>query len=181
MVREGRPVGSRSWIPRHLQGISINSSNQFVFSLFRTNCTAQDKETTLVPLSRMTRMYNLIWLVGKAESPGPSSPVGPKTCWIPNRNVTHAPSPLQLAKAGSLGKQEHTPWEDGNDLWMQNKNYLFAWSDANSQTMAMFFLDPLVGFILRHPKLCGPVYLSKVLSVELNTELNFLLPTKLKL
>lgn len=70
MVREGRPVGSRSWIPRHLQGISINSLNQFVFSLFRTNCTTQDKETALAPLSRMTWMYKLIWLVGKAESLG---------------------------------------------------------------------------------------------------------------
>lgn len=180
MVREGRPVGSRSWIPRHLQGISINSLNQFVFSLFRTNCTTQDKETALAPLSRMTWMYKLIWLVGKAESLGLSSPVGPKTCWILNPSVTHAASPLQPAKAGSLGKQEHTPWEDGNDLWMQNKNYSFAWSDANSQTTAMFFLDPLVGFLLRDPKLCGPVYLSEVLSVEVNNELNFLLPTKLK-
>lgn len=117
-----------SWLQKLNTKRPTGNLNKFIkpicfLSLFRTNCKVQDKEMTLVSVSSMMWMYNLIWLVGKAESPGPSSPVGPKTWWILNWNVTHAPSPLQLAKAGSLGKQEHTPWEDRKDLWMQNKNY----------------------------------------------------------
>lgn len=164
MVKEGQLVGSRSWIPRDLQGISINSPNQIVFSLC-SELIAQFK-TRRWPWFLSPGwgwMYNLIWLVGKAKSPGPSSPVEPKTWWILNWNVTHPPRPLQPAKAGSLGKQEHTPWENGKDLWMQNKNYLFAWPDANSQTVAKLFLDPFVGFILRDTKLCEVVYISEAL------------------
>lgn len=46
---------------------------------------------------------------------------------------------------------------------MQNKNYLFVWADANLQTLAMLFLDPHVGFIVKDPKLCGMVYINLVL------------------
>lgn len=60
--------------------------------LFRTDCTVQDKEMTLVPVSRMTWMYNLIWLVGKAESQGQARLWGPKPPGFQTRTLQMMPA-----------------------------------------------------------------------------------------
>lgn len=75
--------------------------------LFRTDCTVQDKEMTLVPVSRMTWMYNLIWLVGKAESQGQARLGAQNLLDSKPEHYTWC-KPTSASKAGSLGKQEHT-------------------------------------------------------------------------
>lgn len=163
MVREGWPVRSRSWTPRDLQGISINSSNQLIFSLF-SELIAQFK-TRRWPwlLSQGWRGCITSSDLWEKLSPwGQACLWGPKPAGFWTGTLHTLQAHFSLPRLADWGGRS-TPTKDGKDLWMRNKNYLFAWSDANSQTVAMFFLDPFIGFILRDPKLCGVVYISEPL------------------
>lgn len=163
MAREGRAVGSRSWIPKDLQGISINSSNPFVFSL----CSEQ---TAQLKTRGWPWLLSQGWCGCKTssdlwEKPSPWGQAclsGPKPDGFWTRTFHILQAHFSLPRLGAWGSRS-TPHGEMGRISESRTRITCLPGQMPIHKLAMFFLDPLVGFTPRDPKLCGLVCISEVL------------------